>query len=704
MNRLLTATDALSGVTTYTYDLAGRLTSITDPVSNTTRYTYDANGRQTVTTDPNSHDTTLTYDAAGQVVAKVDRNGRKTAYGYDLRGRQVSEQWLDAANNVLKTFTHTYDAAGQLIGVGDGTSALTYTYDASGRQTSVATSGSSAQPAVTLTTTYYDSGARAKLGDNLASVGTTEYSYDNAFRLEWISNNASGSRQTIDFGHDAAGRLTSIDRKLGTGGVYSYLLVGSTFSYDNADRPTAIDHGNYGSTLASYTYGYDNANRLTSETNAEGSVAYGYDNTDQLTGVSGARSESFSYDSNGNRTMTGYTTGGNNQLTSGAGFSYTYDNEGNLATKTDSATAAVWTYTWDYRNRLVGVVETSATNVVLVQGTYTYDPLDRRIGVAETVGSTSTATWTVYDGVNTYADFDGSGNLLTRYLYGSAVDEILARTSATGTTAWYLTDKLGSVRDLVDTTGTVIDHVAYDSYGSVAAESSPSNGDRFKYAFMEFDPSANLYFASARWYSPTLGRFVSEDPIGFSGRDSNLLRYTSNNPLNYVDITGNKKTRVSEFVEDAKKNGVPQKSIDIMTSLPGKIPQLTNPFGDNCQDYANTYRDKLVPDGFSCPPGIESVNIIQWGKPDGLISVGHAAVEIRLADGSKWYVDNGSIPLNGGFGGNFSNPADIPSDWVQGAEYPYLSPHVAARRAGRFVDSIIDGLTDFAGNISPYLK
>ncbi len=83
--------------------------------------------------------------------------------------------------------------------------------------------------------------------------------------------------------------------------------------------------------------------------------------------------------------------------------------------------------------------------------------------------------------MHAYADFDGSGTLQTRYLHGPAVDMLLARTSAAGTTAWYLTDRLGSLRDLASTSGTVINHVAYDGFGRVVSESSPANGDRFKF-------------------------------------------------------------------------------------------------------------------------------------------------------------------------------------------------------------------------------
>jgi len=208
---------------------------------------------------------------------------------------------------------------------------------------------------------------------------------------------------------------------------------------------------------------------------------------------------------------------------------YTYDNVGNLTAQTNTNTHVVTTFSYDYRNRLTGVTQ-GGTAIA----TYTYDALNRRIGFKDN----GTQTWTVYDGQNPYADFNGSGTLLTRYLYGPAVDEILARTASGGTTAWYLTDKLGSVRDVVDTSGTVIDHVVYDSFGNVTTETNSTNGDRFKFTGREYDSTAGLYEFRARYYSPSAGRFDQTDPIQYSGGDANLYRYVSNVPTSGTDPSG----------------------------------------------------------------------------------------------------------------------------------------------------------------------
>jgi RHS repeat-associated protein len=258
-----------------------------------------------------------------------------------------------------------------------------------------------------------------------------------------------------------------------------------------------------------------------------------YDNANELTAVGGSRSESYSYDLNGNRNSSGYTTGGNNELTAAPNMTYAYDNEGNLTSETSTSTHVTTSFTYDYRNRMVTVMQGGSTIA-----TYTYDALNRRIGFKVN----GTQTWAVYDGNsaldNPYADFDGSGNLKMRYLYGLAVDELLARTDSSGVTAWYLPDRLGTIRDIANTSGSVIDHVVYASFGGVTSESNSANGDRFKFTGREYGSEAGLYYFRARFYDPSAGRFVELDPRGFGAGDANLFRYADDTPVNASDPSG----------------------------------------------------------------------------------------------------------------------------------------------------------------------
>jgi RHS repeat-associated protein len=115
---------------------------------------------------------------------------------------------------------------------------------------------------------------------------------------------------------------------------------------------------------------------------------------------------------------------------------------------------------------------------------------------------------------------------------------ILARTSSGGTIAWYLTDNLGSVDNIVDTSGNVLDTIVYDSFGNIVSESDAANGDRFKFAGMQYDATVGQYFDQARWYMSGSGRFLSRDPKGFGAGDTDLYRYVGNAPTNTTDPSG----------------------------------------------------------------------------------------------------------------------------------------------------------------------
>ena len=379
------------------------------------------------------------------------------------------------------------------------------------------------------------------VADNVSgNIGTTTYAYDAGQRLTTITTSYGGTAgPEIVTSYAPDNQISAQSRTIGGSGT----AVNTSYSYDSADRQTTItDYVSGGSALATYIYSYDNANRVTTMVDAEGTYTYTYDNANELTSVykGGTQVESYAYDANGNRTGTGYsTTVMNETLTSPGVVTYTYDSAGNMISANSGGT--ITTYTYDYHNRLTGVKQGGT-----IIATYTYNALDQRIGIQDSGGST---TWTVYNGTNAdalpYADFNGSGGaLLTRYLdgpgmvNGAVVDELLSRTSSGGTTAWYLTDKLDSVRDVVSSSGSVLDHVIYDSFGNITSETSSSSGDRFKFAGMEYDAVTAQYYDCAREYRAALGRFATQDPIRFYGGDSNLFRYVRDAPTLFTDPTG----------------------------------------------------------------------------------------------------------------------------------------------------------------------
>src|SRR5439155_10686970 len=127
----------------------------------------------------------------------------------------------------------------------------------------------------------------------------------------------------------------------------------------------------------------------------------------------------------------------------------------------------------------------------------------------------------LYDGANIIEEVDASGNQIRSFTQGPGVDQPLALTSS-GVTSYYEADGLGSITSLTDITGTVTDSYSYDSYGNAYDQNgflvtSPgSGGNLFRFTGREYDLETGLYYYRARYYDPTVGRFISEDPIGFS--------------------------------------------------------------------------------------------------------------------------------------------------------------------------------------------
>ncbi len=150
-------------------------------------------------------------------------------------------------------------------------------------------------------------------------------------------------------------------------------------------------------------------------------------------------------------------------------------------------------------------------------------------------------------------EFDGdtAADLSHRYLWGDAVDQLLADETVDDGGAedvlWTLTDWQGTVRDLAtydtstDTT-TIANHKVYDAYGNVYSETDDTVDTLFGYTARLWDDDIDLQWNLNRWYDPATSRWVSEDPIGFAAGDPNLYRYVGNSPGMGVDPSGLEET------------------------------------------------------------------------------------------------------------------------------------------------------------------
>jgi RHS repeat-associated protein len=137
--------------------------------------------------------------------------------------------------------------------------------------------------------------------------------------------------------------------------------------------------------------------------------------------------------------------------------------------------------------------------------------------------------------------FNSAGSLTHRYIHGPRIDQLLADEQLTagqpgpGIVLWAITDHLGTARDIVDSAGTVVNHISYTSFGEFVGATNPSVEFAFGYTGREYEASITLYYNRARWLDPLAGRFVSVDPIR---EGMNWYAYVANGPLTATDPSG----------------------------------------------------------------------------------------------------------------------------------------------------------------------
>jgi RHS repeat-associated protein len=535
---------------TYTVNALGQTIQATDRNGNVHGYTYDILGR-------------LTADAVTTLGAGVDGSVRRIQYAYDTQGNRYLTTNYDAATggNIVNQVQRVYNGLGQLTGEYQSHSG-----------------------AVVIGTTPEVQYAYTDLAGGANNSRLTSMTYPGGYVVNY--NYATGLDSNIS-------RLTSLSDLNGVLESYKYLGLSTVVERDHpqnnvnltyisqtggtgdaGDQYTGLDRFGrvvdqnwYNTSTATSTdefqYGYDRNNNALYRQNALDAIfseLFSYDSLNQLTsfqrgtlnstktGLVGSptHAQSWTPDALGN--FTGVTTDGitqtrtanqQNEITSisGAG-TVTYDANGNT-----TADGSGKTFAYDAWNRLVRVVNGGTTLAA-----YGYDGTGRRI--TETHGATTTdlyysSSWQVLE--ERVGGVVQARNVWSPVYVNAPVlrDQSSLHNGTLDQRLYVQTDANWNVTALLDASGNVLERYVYDPYGAFTvltpawlARGASAYGWLYLLQGERFDGATGLYLAGRRDQSPSLDRWLQQDPLGQRAGDANIYRQESNNPVRYTDPSG----------------------------------------------------------------------------------------------------------------------------------------------------------------------
>lgn len=512
----VSAADAEGDTVVYDHDDLGRRTCKTDPQGNATHFEYDPLNRLSRTTDPAGGQVNMTNNVAG-LGSLTDQNGNTTIFCYDDLNRL--ESIVDPLGN---TNRFRYDGNGNLIFRTDcNRDTISNAYDQADRLVAVH------YPDGSQVSFDYDPAGR--LIRCVDQTGTSSYSYDALGRLTAYTN---GFGHAVSYAYDEIGNLRTITYP-GSRTV--------TYEYDELNRLVRMEDWAGRQTTCSY-----NTNGLVDlVVLPNGAKAlYQYDDVGRMIGLQNVRSNnsvisscSYTYDKNGDivsstmdqpiplvlqSEVVDYTNGTDNRILSANAVSMAYDRNGNMLTNG----AAVYRY--DYENRL--------TNAVTAGGTwkYVYDGLGRRLAARHDAAERRFLL-DPRGMTHVLGEYDGDNNLVAFYVYGLG---LTYKVDAADGAYCYHYDYTGHTVAMTDSNSVIVNAYAYSAYGeTLMIQETVPNAFRYVGKLGVMDDGNGLLYMRARYYSPEIGRFITDDAILFYG-GVHQYSYADDDPVDRVDPAG----------------------------------------------------------------------------------------------------------------------------------------------------------------------
>ena len=573
--------------TRYQYDVLGNLRVVTDALNNTTVMTYDNLSRKVGMNDPDMGLWSYAYDLNGNMTAQTDAKGQTVWFGYDALNRLTQKRQDSSSGTVLAQYGYDQgtNSIGHRTAITNANATMSWTYDLRGRV------GIETKAFTGITGTFssfwrYDDLDRVTQ-TRLPNGEYVTTSYDAAGRS--ASLNAGSQTLIASATYNAQGQPMQIAYANQTSTRYRYygLNVNPAWANQNYGQVRQIcvnttsagncaDDGVTGETatiLMNLVYEYDsvgNVSTLRDRSPSQGNTeAFTYDPLDRLVSASGAYAQSYSYNAIGNFVSKAGVTQAYGATQPHAvrslsdGSSFQYDANGNMTQRTEMSGTQLIIYQqqWDIDNHLVVVTNTNTGQVTQYfydadgnrvkrigpQGTTVYVNADYEVtGPSQMV--TPTFSHKLYLPIMACASSDGSGgpsldiptmNLASaRVTYRFNSQQVAVRGNSTLTFVYG--DHLGSASLTTNISGTKISEVRYYPFGETRYSSGTTSTTK-RFNAKEQQTDIGLYDYGARFFDPTIGRFVSADSVVPRPGDSQALNrytYARNSPLVRVDPSG----------------------------------------------------------------------------------------------------------------------------------------------------------------------